>query len=55
METTVQKAQDMEGGVGPSKPPLNEEKHDSYDDNTAIEISSDPMFGFDAIDLEEVQ
>lgn len=55
MEATVQQAQFMPGGIGPSKPPQHEEVHDSNADGTTIKISSAPMFDFDEEDMEDVQ
>ena len=55
MGETIQKAQRMENLVGASKPPLTVEIHESNDDGIIIEISSGPMFGFDDIDLDDVQ
>lgn len=55
METTVQQAQNLQGGAGPSKFPPSEEIHDSNDDGTIVEISSGPISGLDDIDLDDVQ
>lgn len=54
VEATVQQAQVMQAGVGPSKPPQNEEAQDSNNDSTTIEIISVPMFGFDEEDMEDL-
>lgn len=55
MENTVQKVQEMENVVGPSKPPPNNKAHDSNKDGTAIKISSTPTFGLDENNNDEVQ
>lgn len=57
METdnTVLKDHAMENVVGTSKPPQNEEPHDSNDDGVAIEINSTLMFGLDDDNPDDVQ
>lgn len=55
MEDNVQKVHEMENVIGTSKPPPNEEAHDSNDDGTIIEISSAPMFGLDDDNLDDIQ
>lgn len=55
MEATVQNSHQLDNVVGTSKPLLNEEDHDSNNDETTIEISSAPMFGLDEHNFEDVQ
>ena len=54
IEATMQHAKFMEGGAALSKPPPITNDHESNDDETAVEISSGPMFGLDDIDLDDV-
>lgn len=49
MENTVQKILDMGKKFGPSKPPTNNEAHDSNDDGTTTEISSALIFCLDDV------
>ena len=55
MEATVQNAHQLENIVDTSKFPPNAEDHDSNDDESAIEISSTPMFGLDEENFDDVQ
>ena len=55
MDNIVQKIQDVENVVCTSKPPPNDDAHDSNIEGTAIEISSAPIFGLDYDNLEDIQ
>ena len=55
VEDTVQKVHEMENVVGTSKPPPNEEAHDSNDDETEIKMSLAPMLGLDGDNLDDIQ
>lgn len=55
MEDTIQQAQNLEAGVGPSKPPPNVEDHDSDEECTAIKRSSAPMFSIDNENNDDIQ
>ena len=52
MENIFQQVEDMADVAGPSKPPPNDEAHDSNEDGTFI---SAPMFGLDDDNLDDVQ
>ena len=54
MEATVQQAETLQGGGGPSQPPPNAEQNDSNTDDIAIEISSSLMFRLDDLDVDEI-
>lgn len=54
MAKTIQKAQDLQSYIGPSKPTLTAEVHASNEDSNAIKVSSRPTFGLDDLDMTEV-
>ena len=54
MAETIQKAQNIQDGAGPSKPPPTAEIHKSNEYGTTIEVCSRPAFGLDDLDMTEV-
>ena len=54
MADTIRKAQEVTADQTPSKPPPSTIAKDSQDVGTEIEVSSAPTFGFDDVDLQEV-
>ena len=54
MDETIRNARSIPDTVGSSKPPPTKTVQDSQENGTEVAISSGPTFGFDEIDLNEV-
>lgn len=54
MSETIRNSQNIPDGAGSSKPPTTTNVRESNEDETTIEVSSGPTFGFDDFDVNEV-